>query len=61
VGYRVAQIYHHEQCNSELSLYVYEEHANGVYLYVQFSAVKTLKNRPSTNSCASLAREFFFG
>jgi len=40
VRYRVAQIYHHEQSNSELSLYVYEEHANGVYLYVQFSAVK---------------------
>ena len=38
--YRVAQIYHHEQCNFELLLYVYEEHANGVYLYVQFSAVK---------------------
>ena len=41
--YRVAQIYHHEQCNFELLLYVYEEHANGVYLYVQFSAVKTLR------------------
>ena len=41
--YRVAQIYHHEQIDSKLLLYVYEEHANGVYLYVQLSAVKTLR------------------